>query len=325
MDPRALRRRHQRLNPERPARILTPIRLQKCTRMLGEILLEAAEEGGDLEVDLDRVAGVRKVAGALDDDELAAGQVGDDPAAFRRLAHVAVAVDHEHRAADLSADLGRGVGVAAQRRRGPGAVVGEHDLGGRAARPSRRRPRAASWSAVRAASGRRRSRRSHASRAASSCRFSLAQPSSLSRTSSKSAKPRCGCGGVIRMPGLIATTPSARSGCSAARSSDSPAPEQTPTSTARSTSAASSTASASASSSPSLYATGSVVRLLPPLPGGSNVTTVCRRANHGTCAFHICESTIVSPPKNSSAGSPSPKRSHAMSTSPRRMTPATSG
>ena len=63
-----------------------------------------------------------------------------------------------------------------------------------------------------------------------------------SRGSSKSNSIRCGSGVVRRSPGLIAPTPSTRSGRSPAMMRPCPAPVHTPTSTARSAPTASSTA-----------------------------------------------------------------------------------
>ena len=84
--------------------------------------------------------------------------------------------------------------------------------------------------------------RSRASRPSSGGGSASASRRRSHAAASKSYAIRCGSGSVSRRPGLIAQTPSTRSGASAAISRACPAPVQTPASTACSAPTASSTA-----------------------------------------------------------------------------------
>ena len=64
-----------------------------------------ADEVAEQQVQLDRVAGVRDVAGALERHERAAGRVGQRPALPERPDQVGVAVDHERRTPNSCAHL----------------------------------------------------------------------------------------------------------------------------------------------------------------------------------------------------------------------------
>ena len=106
--------------------------------------------------------------------------------------------------------------------------------------------------------------------------------------------------------GPIATTPCTRSGCSAATWAAHAAPLESPTSTARSTPTASMTATVSAAYSALAYAAAPAGRSEPPLPRPSKVTTRCRRARYGTCAFHIRDRTIDQLGSSTTVAGPDP-------------------
>ena len=61
------------------------------------------------EVDLDRIADVRAVPRAFEQDELAAGLLGECDPAARTRDRVLRALDHEHRAAEAAAEVARRV------------------------------------------------------------------------------------------------------------------------------------------------------------------------------------------------------------------------
>lgn len=101
-------------------------------------------------------------------------------------------------------------------------------------------------------------------------------------------------------------TPTTRSGCWAARSSDHQALEHRPTRRALSTPTASITASVSAAKRSSRYISGSSLRSERPLPLGSIVTTRAYREKYGTCAFQARACTIGSIGAKTIVRGPSP-------------------